>query len=157
MNPVRLGIIGMGNIGRYHAGYVRAGKVPRCVLTAVCPRLPATLDGRSVAVYDDAGEMIRSGAVDAVLIATPHGQHPALGRAAFEAGLHVLVEKPIAAHKADAERFIAAHQRHSECVFAVMHQFRVEPRYQKMRALIRDGALGTLVRVNWINTDWFRP
>ena len=211
-NSVRLGIIGLGNIGRHHAGYVIEGKVPRCELAAVCSRktdLPAEF--KSVAVFDDAEKLMRSGLVDAVLLATPHGQHPREGMAAFEAGLHVMAEKPIASHKADAERFIAAWRRSvasailadmesgilpggkatesgtslanqeavgasginpggrmppstsgkmpdaTRCVFAVMSQFRVEPRYQKMREMIQSGALGQLVRVSWINTDWFRP
>lgn len=158
MKTVRLGIIGMGNIGRHHADNVREGKVAHCALAAVGARHPAALEVyRPAQIFDDGMNLIRSQAVDAVLIATPHFQHPAFGIAAFEAGVHVLVEKPIAAHKMDAERFIAVHRRHPLCVFGVMSQFRAEPRYQKMRELIQAGALGTLVRVNWINTDWFRP
>ena len=106
--------------------------------------------------FADAGEMMRSGAVDAVLIATPHYQHTTLGIAAFEAGLHALVEKPISAHKADAERLIAAHQRRPNLVFAAMFQLRTEPRYAKIRKLIQTGELGELVRVSWIITDWYR-
>lgn len=161
MKTLRLGIIGLGNIGRFHAGYVSEGKVSRCELTAICSRNAAALaDFKSktkTASFANEAEMFRSGLMDAVLIATPHWQHSASGMAAFDAGLHVMVEKPIAAHKADAERLIAAHRRRSECVFGVMSQFRVEPRYKKMRELIRSGALGALVRVSWINTDWFRP
>ena len=54
-----------------------------------------------------AGESL-TGAVDAVIIATPHFQHTTLGIAALEAGVHAMVEKPISSHKADAERLIAA-------------------------------------------------
>lgn len=158
MNSIRLGIIGLGNIGRFHAGYVLEGKVARCELTAVgSQKIELPAEFKSVAIFADAEKLMSSGLVDAVLIATPHWQHPAAGIAAFEAGLHVMVEKPIAAHKADAERFVAAQQRHPKCVFGVMSQFRAEPRYQKMRELIQSGALGSLVRVSWINTDWFRP
>jgi predicted dehydrogenase len=158
VNEVRIGIIGLGNIGRYHAGYLIEGKVPRCRLTAVCTRrAPNVTLPALVAVFDDAEKLFRSGAVDAVLIATPHYSHLELGAAAFAAGLHVLVEKPIAAHKADAERLIAAHRRQPGRVFGAMFQFRVEPRYQKLRDLIQGGALGAVTRVSWINTDWFRP
>lgn len=162
MKTLRLGIIGLGNIGRFHAGYVLEGKAARCQLGAICSRNAATVSdfkakSGMIQTYAREQELIRSGAVDAVLVATPHWQHPASGIAAFEAGLHVIVEKPIAAHKADAERLIAAHQQHPPCVFGVMSQFRAEPRYQKMRELIQGGALGALVRVSWINTDWFRP
>jgi predicted dehydrogenase len=177
MKPLRLGIIGLGNIGRFHARQVIEGRVARCELTAVCSRNVTALaeemrtcanaarteggfpaaEQSPVAVFKDEQEMMRSGLVDAVLIATPHWQHPASGIAAFEAGLHVMVEKPVAAHKADAERLIAAHLRHPASVFGVMSQFRAEPKYQKMREMILGGALGSLVRVSWINTDWFRP
>ena len=98
MNTVRLGIIGMGNMGKFHADYLLAGKVPRAELTAVCSTSPAKLDAyKAVQIFDDGEKLIRSGAVDAVVIATPHYQHTSLGIAAFDAGLHVIVEKPISA------------------------------------------------------------
>jgi predicted dehydrogenase len=100
--------------------------------------------------------LIRSGLVDAVIIATPHYQHTTLGIAALEHGLHVMVEKPISAHKADAERLIAAHRKNPRAVFAGMFQLRAEPRYQKIRNLLLAGELGTVTRMSWIMTDWFR-
>jgi predicted dehydrogenase len=75
---------------------------------------------------------------------------------ALEKGLHAMVEKPISAHKADAERLMAAHARHPDLVFAGMFQLRTEPRYVRMRKLIQNGDLGELVRINWIITDWYR-
>ena len=157
MNSVRLGIIGMGNMGKFHADYLLAGKVPRAKLTAVCSTSPAKLESyKAVQIFDDGEKLIRSGAVDAVIIATPHYQHTSLGIAAFEAGVHVMVEKPISAHKADAERLIAARRKHPKLVFGAMFQFRTEPRYTKIQRLIQDGELGDVVRINWIITDWFR-
>ena len=100
--------------------------------------------------------LIKSGAVDAVLIATPHFQHTTLGIAALEAGVHAMVEKPISSHKADAERLIAVAQQHPRTVFGGMFQMRTEPRYHKVRKLITGGDLGQIVRLNWINTDWYR-
>src|SRR5579872_1308465 len=157
MKKVRLGIIGMGNIGRHHAEYLRAGGVNRCELTAVCSTSPGKLEKYlPLKVYDDGEKLIGSGVVDAVLIATPHYQHTSLGVAALERGLHVMVEKPISAHKADAERLIAAHKKRKRPVFAGMFQLRIEPRYAKIRKLIQDGELGELARVSWIITDWYR-
>ncbi len=159
MDIVRLGIIGMGNIGKHHAGYLLEGKVARCELTAVCSTSPDKLESyktKGEKVFRDALELIHSKTVDAVVIATPHYQHTSLGIAALENGLHIMVEKPISAHKADAERLIAAHQRRSKLVFSTMVQLRTEPRYEKIKKLIRGGDLGEIVRVNWINTDWFR-
>jgi predicted dehydrogenase len=100
--------------------------------------------------------LIGSGLVDAVIIATPHYQHTSLGIAALQQGLHVMVEKPISAHKADAERLIAAHRARPELVFAGMFQLRAEPRYLKIRDLIQSGELGQVIRMSWIMTDWFR-
>jgi predicted dehydrogenase len=159
MTSVRIGIIGMGNIGKHHAGYLLEGKVSCCQLAAVCSTSPdklADYAAKGLKVFGDWLELIRSKTVDAVIIATPHYQHTSLGIAAFEAGLHLMVEKPISAHKADAERLIAAHQKNPRLVFSGMFQLRVEPRYEKIRALIRNGDLGAIVRVNWVNTDWFR-
>jgi predicted dehydrogenase len=157
MNTVRLGIIGMGNMGKFHADYLLAGKVSRAELTAVCSTSPAKLEKyKELKIFEDGGKLIRSGAVDAVVIATPHYQHTSLGIAAFEAGLHVMVEKPISAHKADAERLIAVQKKHPKQVFAAMFQFRTEPRYTMIQKLIQDGDLGQVVRINWIITDWYR-
>ncbi|MBW8865095.1 MAG: Gfo/Idh/MocA family oxidoreductase [Verrucomicrobia bacterium] len=159
MDNIRLGIIGMGNIGKFHADYLLAGKVNRCTLAAVCSPSPDKLEScrqKGVSIFSDGEKLIWSRTVDAVIIATPHFQHATLGIAALGAGLHVMVEKPVSAHKADAERLLAAHDKNRRLVFGGMFQLRVEPRYEKIRQLIQSGDLGRLVRVNWINTDWFR-
>jgi predicted dehydrogenase len=159
MSSIRVGLIGLGNIGRHHATYLLEGKVPRCELTAVCATTPAKLESyraKGLQCFTDAEELIRSAGLDAVLIATPHYQHTWLGIAALEAGKHVMVEKPISAHKADAERLLACAAKHPEQVLAGMFQLRVEPRYAKLRALLEAGELGQIQRVTWINTDWFR-
>src|SRR5271157_5594712 len=90
MNPVRLGIIGLGNIGSHHAGYLLEGKVKRCELKAVSDAFADKLppyQQRGLKVFADGGELIRSGEVDAVIVATPHYQHTSLGIAALNAGL----------------------------------------------------------------------
>ena len=157
MNKVRLGIIGMGNIGQHHHGYLTAGKVNRVELVAVSDAIVSKLDRfKPLKIFADGEELIRSGLVDAVIIATPHYQHTTLGIAALNQGVHAMVEKPISAHKADAERLIAAHKKNPKTVFAGMFQLRAEPRYLKIRKLINDGDLGEIVRMSWIMTDWFR-
>ncbi len=157
MTNVRLGLIGLGNIGQHHAGYLLAGKVNRAQLVAVSDAVPGKLEKfKQLKAFTDGEELIGSGLVDAVIIATPHYQHTTLGIAALQRGLHIMVEKPISAHKADAERLIAAHRQSPRLVFAGMFQLRAEPRYLKMRKLLREGELGDLVRMSWIMTDWFR-
>jgi predicted dehydrogenase len=156
MKHVRVGIIGLGNIGRYHAEYLLNHKVSRCELTAVADAF-APLDAyKALKTFQDGEALIRSGEVDAVIIATPHYQHTTLGIAALAQGLHVMVEKPISVHKADAERLIAAHRQRPQLVFGAMFQLRTEPRYVKIKRLITSGELGGIARVNWLMTDWFR-
>jgi predicted dehydrogenase len=156
MNTVRLGIIGMGNMGRFHADYLLNKKVARAELAAVSDNFPANLEHyRQLRTFERGEDLIHSGAVDAVLIATPHYLHTTLGVEALRHGLHVMVEKPISVHKADCDRLTAAHTR-PDRVFAAMFQMRTEPRYRTLKRLLVNRELGELTRVNWIITDWFR-
>src|SRR6516162_4548958 len=157
MTKVRLGIIGLGNIGQHHAAYLSANKVNRAELVAVSDAFPSKLEKYpNLKTFAQGEELIRSGLVDAVIIATPHYQHTTLGIAALQHGVHAMVEKPISAHKADAERLIAAHKKNPKAVFAGMFQLRAEPRYLKMQSLIQGGELGETVRMSWLMTDWYR-
>jgi predicted dehydrogenase len=131
-------------------------KVNRCELAAVADAFAPLDRYQPLRTFDDGEKLIRSGAVDAVIIATPHYQHTTLGIAALENGVHVMVEKPISVHKADALRLIAAHQRKPELVFGAMFQLRTEPRYVKIKRLLTGGELGEIARVSWIMTDWYR-
>jgi len=157
MSEVRLAVIGVGGMGSYHAGLIQGGKVARCRLTAVCDTDPERLEpfGGDIATFSDHKALLRSGAADAVLIATPHYPHTPIGIAALQRGVHVLVEKPISVHKADCERLIAAHRKRKQ-VFAAMFNMRTEPVYRRVKDLIERGELGRLTRVIWIVTNWFR-
>jgi predicted dehydrogenase len=156
MNKVRLGIAGLGNMGKFHADYLLQGKVNRAELVAVSSTTPARLAPyANLKTFENAEKMIHSGAIDAILIATPHYQHTTLGIAALQKNMHVLVEKPISVHKADCERLIAAH-RGSKAIFAAVFQQRAEPKFKKIKALLENRELGEITRVNWIITDWFR-
>lgn len=155
MKAVRLGVIGVGVMGRSHARMVKEGLVPRAKLAAVCDGEADLSDFAPALVFKDSGELIRSGEVDAVLIATPHYDHTKIGIDALEQGLHVLVEKPISVHKIDCERLIAAHTDKAQ-VFSAMFNQRTDPHYARLRDLIVGGELGVIRRVNWIITNWFR-
>jgi hypothetical protein len=156
LQTVRIGLVGLGNKGRAHRASIRAGKVEGLTLTAICDRaesLPDPVPGE--AQFTDFDTMLQSGTIDAVLIATPHYFHTSMGIAALNAGLHVMVEKPLSVHKADCERLIAAHQGPQQ-VFGAMFQLRTDPIYQQIKSLITDGELGTIRRILWDCTDWFR-
>jgi len=153
-----VGIIGLGVMGRLHAENILAGKIENMTLKALCDADPARMDcfdAPGMKKYADYRRLIASGDVDAVIIATPHYDHTSTGVAALEAGLHVLVEKPISVHKADCERLIAACRGGGQ-VFAAMFQQRTKAVYRKLKDLIDRGELGKINRINWIITDWFR-
>jgi len=156
MKEIRLGLVGLGNMGRVHAASLLGGAVPGCRLAAVCDENPGKLaDYAEVPGFVTSRELFSSGGIDAVLVATPHYSHTTIGAEALKAGLHVLVEKPISVHKADCQRLIAAH-RSKKQVFAAMFNQRTDSCYRKIRQLVKEGALGKLCRVTWTITDWFR-
>jgi predicted dehydrogenase len=156
---VRIGVIGLGNMGSVHARELRAGRVQRAELSAICDPVSAALEPfDGVPRFTEYSALLSSGLVDAVLIATPHYDHTPISIDALKEGLHVLCEKPPAVHKADCELMLEAYRRrpHADQVFAEMFNQRTDPRYQKLRALVRSGELGEVQRINWIITDWFR-
>ncbi|HEX4138868.1 MAG TPA: Gfo/Idh/MocA family oxidoreductase [Candidatus Methylacidiphilales bacterium] len=156
MNTIRIGIVGLGNMGRGHARNILDHKVPGLHLAAVADPVPQAAETfPGIPAFATPETLIASGKVDAVLIATPHYSHTAIGIAALRAGLHVLVEKPISVHKADAEKLIAAHTDR-KLVFAAMFNQRTDPYYLKIREMMHDGTLGTVRRINWTITNWFR-
>ncbi|MFR8125773.1 MAG: Gfo/Idh/MocA family protein [Acutalibacter sp.] len=161
MTKVRLGIIGVGNMGSGHAANILAGKCPEIELTAVADRREArrqwakdTLP-EGTAIFEEGSDLIQSGLCDAVHICTPHYQHPTLAMEAFAAGLHVMCEKPAGVYtKAVREMNEAAEK--SGKVFAMMFNQLTNCVYRKMHEMVHSGQLGELKRVNWIITDWYR-
>ena len=157
MKQIRLGIIGLGVMGQSHARNILEGKIPRLSLVAVADSDPARLAKfNTIPGFTSDRELIASGRVDAVLIATPHYFHTETGIAALRAGLHVLVEKPISIQRADCERLLAAHTDR-RLVFSAMFNQRGDPLYRKLRELVQSDALGEIRRVQWTVTNWFRP
>lgn len=156
---LRVGVIGLGNIGKVHADNLQKGCVEGAQLAAVATLDPGALGeykNTPVACFTDASELIQSGLADAVLIALPTFLHAPIGIQALEAGLHVMMEKPLACHKAEAERILAARQRDDQVIALMMNQ-RTNPCYAKLKQWIGEGALGRFQRVSWTMTNWFRP
>lgn len=160
--PVRIGIVGIGNMGAVHAEH--AQDLPNTELVAICDRNPSKLDAvevsADVAQFSRYEDMLESAALDGVIIATPHIDHPDMSMAAFERGIHVLVEKPIAIQAREARRMIdawrARKQRQPDLVFAAMFMQRAWGHWRKIKSMIESGELGRLQRCSWIVTDWFR-
>jgi len=151
MKKVRIGVIGVGGMGQGHCDYMH--EVGLGELTAVCDIVPEVAksvgEKHGVPHFLKSTDLMDSGLVDAVLIATPHYFHPPIAIEAFKRGLHVLSEKPIGVSVKEASRMIRAAQRSGK-VFAVMFQSRSEPMYQAARRLIEDGAVGELIRTSCI-------
>ncbi|MGF1655582.1 MAG: Gfo/Idh/MocA family protein [Verrucomicrobiales bacterium] len=155
-SSVRLGVIGLGNMGRYHSSILKSGKIPGATLAAGCDLVPETASHLGgVPYFEDYHKLYASGLVDAVVVATPHYDHTPAGIAALQAGLHVMMEKPLTVEKAEAERLIFAHQD-KHLVFGAMLNQRTNPLYIKVRELVHSGELGRINRVHWTITDWFR-
>ena len=157
---LRMGVIGIGNMGSEHCRILRSGRVPEAELTAVADvradRLCWAREKLSgVQVFASAGELIASGACDAVIVAVPHPSHPEITVKALEGGLHVLCEKPIAVSAAEARCMQEAAQRTGK-TFALMFNQRTNGLYKRMKQLLDSGELGAIKRVNWIITDWYR-
>ena len=152
---IRFGVIGLGIMGQEHARVIGAN--PLLKLAAATDAQAGM--GRKVASdlgckwFDSADEMIRSGEVDAVVIATPHWQHADLAVSALKAGLHVLCEKPLSVTVEQSDRVLQA-AAESRGMFVVVHQKRFEPAYLFVKQLLDSGELGELYRCEMIESAW---
>ena len=163
MTKVRLGIIGIGNIGTAHVKSIIEGQVPDIEVTAVADTLPerrawaAECFGADFPIYSDGSELISAGAriADAVLIAVPHYQHPSFAVEAFKAGLHVLCEKPAGVYTKQVREMNEAAEKSGK-IFAIMFNQRTNNCYKTMHELVTGGSFGAIMRTSWIITNWFR-
>ena len=158
---IRLGIIGIGNMGSEHCRLILDGRCPETELCAVADLRPERREWArrmlpdGTAVFGEGRELIASGTCDAVLIAVPHFQHEPLTVAALEAGLHVLCEKPAAVQADRAERMIRTAEDTGKTLTFMFNQ-RTNCVYRAIKNLLESGRMGLLKRMNWIITDWYR-
>ena len=174
MNKVKLGIIGMGNMGFAHLKDMIAESACEIVVTAIADRIDAKLN-KSIdhikaynaehpdkvlpipATFYEGSELIESGECEAVLIAVPHYDHPTLAIQAFKAGLHVLCEKPAGVYTLQVREMMEEADKHPELKFGMMFNQRTNCVYRKMKEIIDSGELGEIRRTSWIITNWYRP
>ena len=161
MNKLRMGVIGLGNMGSEHCRLMlgdRAREVELCCVADLREERRAwakTNLPAGVRVYPSGEELIRDAACDAVIIAVPHYHHPALTIQALENGLHVLCEKPVAVYTAQVRPMLEAAEKSGK-TFALMFNQRTNCVYRKMKEILDSGELGLMKRMNWIITDWYR-
>ncbi len=159
---VRIGIIGLGNMGSSHAKKILAGEAgDELKLTAVCDIKKSKLDWAKenladVAIFDNAERMMDSGLIDAICVAIPHYDHPKYAIMGMKKGLHVMIEKPAGVY---TSQVLEMNRVADECnvTFAIMMNQRTNCIYRKMREIIKSGELGEIRRTSWIITDWYRP
>lgn len=176
---VRVGIVGLGFMGRMH--YRCWTTTPNAKVVAVCEANPAVLasageakggnvagaadhiDLKSVAVHNNLDDLLASKAVDALSITLPTFLHADTTVKALEAGVHVLCEKPMALTVADCDRMTAA-ARENGRILQIGHCVRFWPEYVVARDLVRSGRYGAVVAAsfrrfcsqpNWSPDNWF--
>ena len=161
MDIVKVGVMGVGNMGRSHASKLYNGEVKGAKLTAVCDLMKEKLKwveenlGDDVQLFQDENQFFKKADVDALIIATPHYHHPQCAMNAFQQKLHVLLEKPAGVYTKNVREMNETAEQ-SGLVFSMMYNQRTNPLFQKVRSLIQSGELGEIKRTNWIITDWYR-
>lgn len=143
--PPRVGIIGLGAIGRTHiATWQNNGITPIAFADAVPAALEAVVEEFGGDGYGDGIDLIRSGTVDIVSICTPPLFHRDLAIAAAESGVAVLCEKPLARTLEDAQAIVEAVEA-SGTLFTVGFCHRFEPAIEHIKGMIERGELGTIM------------
>lgn len=166
MEIVRYGIIGLGNQGSSYARNIfetgKKGSAVDAVLSAVCDNNPKKLESfksktnlTELAYFSDYKDMLDSGLCDAVLVETPHYQHPEIVIECLKRGMNVICEKPAGVYTKQVKEMNEV-AKESNALFALMFNQRTNCVYRKMKEIIAEGGIGELQRVNWIITDWFR-
>lgn len=162
MRKIKLGVIGVGNMGRSHCKNIKDGKCPEIELVAVADRnmtrIQAMIDDgyEDVTYFTNAEKMLSSGLIDSVLVAIPHYDHAKYAIMAIEKGLHVMVEKPAGVYTKQVREMNDV-AKGSDVVFAMMFNQRTNHIYRKAKEIVSGRKLGEIRRVNWMITNWYRP
>ena len=161
MRKIRLGVIGVGNMGSEYCRMLAAGKCPEILLAAAADLRESQRQWaranlpENTAVFASGSELIASGLCDAVMVCVPHFGHEALTVEALNHGLHVLCEKP-AAVTAQSARKMADAAAASGKTLAYMFNQRTNCIYRAIRDALDSGDFGAVKRMSWIITDWYR-
>ena len=160
MEQIRFGIIGIGNRGTEVAQLILNGEVPHLKITAIADRNPARIEWAKenipgVQCFEEGMDLLDSGCIDAVIIATPHYDHPGLCMEALKRNIHVMCEKPAGVFTKNVKELIE-YSKTCTATFAMMFNQRTNCVYRKMKEIVASGELGNIRRVNWLITNWFR-
>lgn len=151
-SDLRIGIVGAGYIASWHADAIRA--TPGARLVAVCDpardAAEALAAGYGITAFTDLDQMIAAQVCDVVHILTPPNLHHDIAVKCLNAGLHVMVEKPVALSVQEIDDMAAAADAAWRQLGAC-HNFLALPSHEKLRAQMRDGDLGVVssAQINW--------
>lgn len=158
-NPIRFAVVGLGHIGRRHAALIAAHQA--CELVAIVDVLPEEQlsrpdgVGEEVLLFASIDELLESGTeLEVTCVCTPNGLHAEHAIQLLEAGVHAVVEKPIALTTQGAEAIISAAKAANRHVFGVM-QNRYSPASAWLKEQVDAGVLGELLQVH-LNCFWNR-
>lgn len=161
---LKIAFSGTGYISKIHAAAVK--NQPDTELVAVVNHRPESMAAFAAEFgiprqYAAAEALLQEGGVDALVISTPNYLHAPETIAALEAGVHVMVEKPMAMDAAEAEAMMAA-SRTSGALLMVAHCWRFDPEVLWLKEQVAQGRLGQIIRtkgygvhVNWGPGGWF--
>ena len=155
MTRTRVALVGCGKVAGIHADALRS--LPDAEFVAACDidaaRAGAFAAKHGVRPFGDLPTMLRETRPDMVIIGTPHPLHAEAAVRAAEAGVHVLVEKPLAASLADCDAMIAAADK-AGVLLGVISQRRFYEPVQRMKAAIDAGKIGTPALGVFIQYSW---
>ncbi len=161
---IKVGIIGIGNMGSGHAANILGGSCPEFQLVAVADINPKRIEwfkgeypDAKVRFFSNADEMLNSGEIEACMVCIPHYFHAEYAIKCIERGIHVMVEKPAGVYTKQVREMNAVAAKHPEVVFGMMFNQRTNHIYRKMRELVQSGKYGQIRRTNWLITTWYRP
>ena len=147
MKKVRLGLIGMGMIGKLHAETMSKMKDLEFVAASDADaKHQKTAEELGTKYYQSYEEMIGKEKLDGVVVAVPNELHLPVGATCAKKGLHLLMEKPIAADLESADRLIQA-AKENKVHLMVGHHRRHNPLIEELRNIVRGGQIGKLVGV----------
>lgn len=158
MKTVKLGIVGLGRLGRNHAANIHY-KIPNAELTAICSVMPHELEevGREMNPkyrYADYRDMFMNTELDGVVIATNSQLHCEMACAAAELGVkNVYMEKPLGMTLEEIDRIRTAVDNSGINVFQVGYNRRFDTSYQAMKKKLDEGYIGKPVLIKMINRD----
>jgi UDP-N-acetylglucosamine 3-dehydrogenase len=146
----RIALVGLGAMGRNHLRVL--SELDEATLVAVCDQDPGAVAAATrkhgVAGYQSWHEMLdREKKLDAIVVAVPTGAHLEVGLAALESGLHLLVEKPIAATLEEGRSLVRAASK-ARRLLAVGHIERFNPAVRELQQRIAAGELGRVFQVH---------